>query len=171
MFLSFILLVPSTSLRSPQPLIPKKKIMSVYRPEQDQIGAYFGGWQEVTDRAGVRFRSTPTFWGAKISQCEQNCGFSVPLNSYSTGELDRIFETSLALLKSSGLPLNNEIFSVAGWVHSPAIEKIAARHQLKYSFSSIAPSKIKDSMQDFPIYAWVKTSGLSLNLSTSLARH
>ncbi len=136
----------------------RQYFLDILSPQKDQVGIYLGSWQQITKASEVFHRISPSFWGDSSVPCGEECGLSVPLNVYGYQDLDRMIQVSQEALDKSGLPINAELFAIAGWVHSQDIMNIAHQYQYRINFSPIPPSRIIDSLEDFPIFKWAKSN-------------
>lgn len=134
----------------------KSVIQSLYRTG-DQIGLAVAPWKSILTGTGVTFRSSPTFWGAPLSQasCMSDCGGEVPLNIYTTEEVRRILSSSIKVMEQQGFK-GLKGMQVTGWMATPEILAAANEVGIKYDFSMVTPSLLSGQLREFPIFAWVK---------------
>ena len=82
----------------------------------DELGLHLHGWKSLVQASGVTFRGTPRWDGVgKEFWCFTDCGYSVPISSYSFEELRRIMAFSRNLLEDQGFP-RPRVFRAGGWM-------------------------------------------------------
>lgn len=79
----------------------KDKIDRVIR-ESDELGIHLHCWKSLVEAAGVAFCSEPRP-GCKLGDCDKgDCGFYVPLTSYTTDEVRRILHFCKQIFSEQG---------------------------------------------------------------------
>ena len=156
---NFVHLVsPAYFLRSSaDAALAQTKIRSLMKPK-DQIGVALAGWKSLATKAGVIFRSGPTFWGNTMDQteCAVDCGLDVPVNLYPGEDLDALLASALDTLELNGFGRPRGM-TTEGWVAAPEVLEAASRAGLRYDFSAVSPEMVAPRVQRFPLFHWVKT--------------
>lgn len=153
-FIHFI--SPNYFLRSDlNPQTVEEQINSVISTG-DNIGLNLLAWKTLAKEAGVTFRNAPTFWGnvIKKEQCEVDCGYEVPINSYSLESIVRMVATSKDILEDHNFP-QPKLFLAGGWMASPQVLEAAALQGFSHDFSSVPLKLLKDDLKNYPIYQWL----------------
>lgn len=133
----------------------------------DGVGVYFAPWLSLTQKAGVAFRSSPTFWGSALTEdtCAQECGIDVPLGAYSDSEVETLLKSSRDILRSSGVTLS-QMYMVAGWSSTETIRRIAAKLGWTHDFSPIPPSVVEDEIAYDPLFKQLSEKWGALNTTS-----
>lgn len=123
---------------------------------QDEVGLYIQGWKSLTDKAGIRFQPSPTYWGNILStpECQDDCGAEIPISNFSADDMAKLTAISLKIFDDNQLPKPTS-FWVGGWLSTPKMMETAAAYGLKYDFSPIPPLLLKRRMSEFPLYKWL----------------
>lgn len=134
----------------------KREIFGLGRPG-DFVGMNVAPWRSITDKAGVIFRTGPTFWGHAVNPatCRSDCGNDVPLNIYTQDEIRKIMSASQSVMTSAGLR-DVRGMMIRGWMATPEILATGESLGLDYDFSMVTPSTIYERLRNFPIFSWVK---------------
>lgn len=122
----------------------------------DEVGIYLQPWKSITDGARVIFRSSPTYWGNKISMdnCYYDCGKEVPLSIYRRDEIRKIIDYSIDVFNKNGFKKPRSFLS-GGWLTSSDIAEIATTQGMIYDFSSTSSSLLKKRLHNYPLYTWI----------------
>lgn len=144
------------SQSNPDAVKNKSALFTLSRPG-DFVGVNFAPWRSITNKAGVIFRNSPTFWGNIVTDtlCAADCGHDVPLSIYPLDEAKKIMAASIDTLNTAGIT-NIRGMMVRGWMATPEILQAGASLGMKYDFSAVTPSIIHENLRTFPIFAWVK---------------
>lgn len=129
--------------------IIRKKIRPI-----DEVGLHLSSWKSILTAAKVSLNmSEETFWGGNLNElnCNQDCGDSVALSSYSKDDITKIISISLKTLEDNSFS-KIKSYIVKGWMSSENILNTAANLGLKYDFSPIALHLIRKRIYNYPIY-------------------
>lgn len=123
---------------------------------KDSVGLAMQSWKSVVQKAGVTFRSNPTFWGQPVMAkgCRHDCGKEVPISAYEKDELENIFSTSIDALEGAGFKKPKSLF-VSGWMASKPVLFAAAKYGIAYDFSAVPQSIVQNMLQSFPLFSWI----------------
>lgn len=122
---------------------------------QDQVGLYLQPWKSIVSQVGAIFRSGPTFWGNKITDCPRDCGREVPLSVYSEKEISDLIAYSLDIFQKNKLA-KPTMFMAGGWISSQAVRNELPRFGISYDFSMIPPALLARRLSGFPLLSWLE---------------
>ena len=130
----------------------KKQMIRVIEKE-DELGLHIHSWKSLVKKAGVEYRSTPTWsrWGGGRN-CISDCGHGVPLWAYTEEELKKIVHQSLDILESHGYG-RAKSFRAGGWMSSPKVLKVLASEGITLDASAV-PRRFLESSQPI-ITKWI----------------
>lgn len=132
------------------------RIKGLMRPG-DHVGMALGGWRSLAAKAGVIFRSGPTFWGETLRtiDCEVDCGQDVPVNVYPQEDLQKLIATGIETLDQQGFGRVKGL-ATAGWVASAEVLEAASKAGIRYDFSAVASEMLAKRAFHYPLYGWAK---------------
>ena len=121
--------------------------------KDDEYGLHIHSWKTLVTRAGVEYRSTPTWsrWGDS-GDCSRDCGHGVPLWAYTEKELRKVIRFSLDTLENQGFGRAIS-FRSGGWMSSKKVLTALAREGLTMDASAV-PRGFLESSQPV-ITSWV----------------
>ena len=130
-----------------------KKVVS----KDDIIGLHLHPWRSFTKKSGVLFRDTPTFWGNKGTDPDQNkeWGHEVPLSIYTEAEIVRMINHGKKIFSQNGIK-QPEVFMAGGWMAAPHVLAAVRESGILYDASAIAIGITKNRLNHFPLYGWLK---------------
>ncbi|MFK7873679.1 MAG: hypothetical protein AB8C84_11040 [Oligoflexales bacterium] len=117
----------------------------------DSIGLRIHGSEHLTRKAGVRQIKGPTFWG----ECELKCGRSVPLDAWSSKEIQKLIATSQQELHLHGFNIG-PWFLAPGWLATPKVLAAARAQGYHHDFSAIPPTLLSEELAHFPLLTWLQ---------------
>ena len=131
-----------------------RKISQVIRP-QDELGLHIHGWKSLFEASGVRFRSSPTFWGSPVSCDGEDCGHDVPISHYPTEDLRKVIRFSTQKLESLGFG-HPKSFRAGGWLASQNVLDALALEGFKVDSSSVPPRFLAGEIGSSNLFGWVQ---------------
>ncbi len=142
-------------------------IKSVVQP-QDQYAMYLMPHEAMLGKLGIALRYSPNLWGGE-SDCTEVCARSVSLESFNEGELNQMIDFGKVTLEST-LGTKIQAFMSHDWNSSEKLAQILESHQFHYSFNAIPPDHVKNRLEGFPVYSYVKDRWGKISSETPVFR-
>jgi hypothetical protein len=119
----------------------------------DELGLHIHGWNSLFTEAGVKYRSTPRFWGTP-GECEYDCGHEVAISAYTTDELRRVIRYSVNTLEQNGLG-HARSFRAGGWVANGSVLEALAAEGFRLDSSAVPAPLLYGQLKGTPLYDFI----------------
>jgi hypothetical protein len=146
---------PAYFLRKNHTQRSTRKINKVLKPN-DIIGLNLSPWNSLISKSSVNFRKHPNFWNSngKTSVCVgSDCGYDVPLATYSDDELRLIFASAVTTLRKNGFTpqLHYHTAGLHSWQH---ILAVAREFGFQFDHSEAPVEAVSRGLGSTPILKW-----------------
>jgi hypothetical protein len=139
-------------------------IRSTLLPE-DEHGLHIHAWHSLLSAAGVAARHAPRFLPEDLDLSAvkapddwgfypEESGYDVPLEHFEVDEVDRMIQTSQAILTAQGFRLATT-FRAGGWMSGRNVQEALARNMISLDCSAVDPQVPFRRFGDIPLYRWV----------------
>jgi hypothetical protein len=130
---------------------------------QDEIGLHIHAWHSLLTAAGVTPRDEPHLLDDSTQAVRAaddwefyapEGGYDVPLECFESTELERLIETSNAILIAQGFdrPVS---FRAGAWMAGPKVHSALARQGFRIDCSQVDPQWVLRRFGDIPLYRWL----------------
>lgn len=105
--------------------------------DNDELGVHIHSWKNLMQASGVKYKAGPTFWNERKSTGRNGePGDDVPLNIYSTEDIQKVLRFSLKKLQSQGFS-SLKSFRGGGWISGPNVWAALASEGFQIESSAI----------------------------------
>lgn len=138
--------------------VPAKVTAQIQRGlgAKDEHGLHIHGWKRLFEASGATFLSTPNFWGTSelSDSCSFDCGHEVPLNAYSSAELQKVVRFSVKTLSSQGFG-TAQSFRCGGWMAADSVMSALRAEGFRYEHSAVPAKFLQGEIGTLPLWRWV----------------
>jgi hypothetical protein len=133
----------------------RAQIASTLLPS-DELGLHIHGWKRLFEAAGVKFRSTPTFWGRPYlsNDCGFDCGHEVPISAYTEAELEKVVAYSIATLEANGFGRARS-FRCGGWMAKDNVRQALVAQGIRWDSSAVPTPFLAGELAGLPVLDWL----------------
>jgi hypothetical protein len=123
---------------------------------KDERGLHIHGWKRLFEASGVRFLSTPNFWGTSYlsDSCAYDCGHEVPLTAYTTDDLRKVIRYSVKTLDGAGFGKATS-FRCGGWVSAEPVQAALSAEGFRFEHSRVPSKFLQGEIGQLPLWRWV----------------
>jgi hypothetical protein len=131
-----------------------QKMSSVIK-DNDEIGLHIHPWENLVRASGVTPRIGPSFWGETSVGRGGEKGDDIPLNHYSSDEIDRIIAHSIKILHQQGFKQIHS-FRGGGWMSGPRVFQALVQNKISIDSSAVPPDLINNLYPNTHLAQFVK---------------
>ncbi|MBX9766904.1 MAG: hypothetical protein K2X47_06500 [Bdellovibrionales bacterium] len=123
-----------------------EQVRSVMKPG-DELGIHIHGWKNLVEAAGVTYRDSLSIYDTELArdpdlfQCDDDCGYGVPLTVYSTEDMRKLLKFSVREFRDVGLDQGYNTprtFRAAAWVYGLALYRALIAENFELDVSPIS---------------------------------
>jgi hypothetical protein len=104
---------------------------------QDEHALHVHSWKSLIEASGVVYSPEPSLIGDNESYCQNDCGFSVPLEIYSVDEISRVVSLSSNILISEGFN-RPKSFRAGAWMAGGKVREALAINSFQFDSSAVS---------------------------------
>ncbi len=122
----------------------------------DELGLHIHGWKRLFEASGVKFRTTPNFWGTNelANDCAFDCGHEVPISAYDEAELEKVIRFSVTTLEGNGLG-HARSFRAGGWMAKDHVRQALVANGIVWDSSAVPQPFLAGELRGLPVLDWL----------------
>lgn len=121
----------------------------------DELGLHIHGWKMLFEAAGVRYRSSPVFFGEVFVDKVGDAGHNIDIGSYSTAQLRKVIAFSINTLEKNGFG-RAKSFRSGGWMSRRSVLEALTAEGIVRDASDVATKHfIDDPWHNSPLFRWL----------------
>jgi hypothetical protein len=119
----------------------------------DELGLHVHGWKRLFEAAGVKFRTSPSFWGASYplqGDCNYDCGHEISISGYTESELEKVVRFSIDTLERNGFG-RAKSFRAGGWMATEPVRQAIVASGIVWDSSAVPRDFLAGELQGLPL--------------------